>query len=418
MNNVRKLFSRCMAAIALAAFALPGNAAPEKIFSVAISNPVTFTGSSATLTATIKNATPNGNSSINSLTLRVPQGSGITIVGTPTANWPGQITSNPTSVSLSNMAPLKPNQSFVLTLTADFASVTTCSFTWTASAWTGSSFSGDTFRLLSPLPTTTLAPATFEFSSVVTDPTQPGYAAGERGAFNKDGSSACVPAGATFSNNILEPDPITNTVNSVRLQWNTASQPGAAFKYTVTWKPEYVSQSTGLPTRKTKVAWQFDGSGNPITVVGRACLSPNLPTPYGTLNSLTVAGASPIDVNLAVAPADLPAVPFPITVGDERMTVTAVSGTGTTWAVTRNQGGTAPAGHSAGTPVASNPLPLDGAAIPMQMQMCIADEGWSVVAPGAPDCPTLPPDAPTTPLACVLYSTTVLDVGDGFMIRD
>ena len=59
-----------VAALAIA-FVLPVNAAPpEKKFSVAMS-PNTI-GASASLTATIKNETPNGNSSINSLILTLP----------------------------------------------------------------------------------------------------------------------------------------------------------------------------------------------------------------------------------------------------------------------------------------------------------------------------------------------------------
>ena len=52
-------------------------------------------------------------------------------------------------------------------------------------------------------------------------------------AYNKDGTT-CVPVEYTFTNNIL-------TNNSVDLKWNVATQPGAAFKYTMTWKPEYVN---------------------------------------------------------------------------------------------------------------------------------------------------------------------------------
>ncbi len=64
----------------------------------------------------------------------------------------------------------------------------------------------------------------------VTSITQPGYASGQRGEYNKDGS-LCVPVAYSFINDILG-------TNTVMLKWDTASQPGAAFKYTVTWKPE------------------------------------------------------------------------------------------------------------------------------------------------------------------------------------
>ena len=527
MNSMRKLFSSCMVALVLAVFALPGNAAPEKIFSVAIAPTVVSDGSSVTLTATIKNET-KGISSINSLTLNAPAGVTLASTPAPTNSWGGEVAVNATSVSITNMPPLRSSDpALVLTFTANFSGAAGCApLTWNASAWTGSPLSGDPFRLLSPKETPTTrtttvitnlalsfqaqplnavksapipppvsvqvtsscGPATsfngsvtltapgctagtcltgntatasggvatfpaltiatpgtytltataptlgltsapsqsftvfdgtlackpglpFTFSSLplgVTNINQPGYAAGERGEFNKDGSN-CIVVGYTFTNNIL-------TSNSVQLEWNTVSQPGAAFQYTVTWKPEYVDPVTGLPKRTTKVAWFVDGVLMDPPVVGRTCLSPNLPAPYGTLTGPIVAATPTIVVTSPTA--TLPAVPFPITVGTERMTVTAVSVSGTDWSVTRGVGGTTAALHAFGAIVTSNPLPLDRAG--NQMQMCIADEGWSVVAPGGPnsDCPTPPPDAPTPPRACVLYSTTVLDIGDGFMIRD
>ena len=46
-------------------------------------------------------------------------------------------------------------------------------------------------------------PYTFSsFPSGVTNINQPGYAAGQRGMFNKDGSQ-CIPVGYTFTNDIL-----------------------------------------------------------------------------------------------------------------------------------------------------------------------------------------------------------------------
>lgn len=536
MNHLHSL-ARLFIALLLAAFALPGIAAqPEKKFSLAMSPPVVAPGASVLLTATIKNET-NGNSSINSLTLFVPPGSGVTIDPsfTPTTSWPGTIVTplSTTSISISNMTPLRSSDpALVLTFKASLPATSVCApLTWTASAWTGSSFSGDTFRLLSPSETTTTRTTTIandlalvfqpqptnalkgavispfvavkatacggpvaSFNGLVTltapactgacvlsgntktavngvatfdllkisapgdytltattpglppvsstsftifdgtlvckpgspyqflslaggadDIADPGYAAGERGAYNKEGSG-CVAVLYTFTNNIL-------TANSVQLQWDTVTQPRAAFKYTVTWKPEYVNQASGLPQKTTKVQW----SGVPAPVPGRACLSPNLPAPYGTLAGPIADAVTPtIFVTPLAIPAALPATPFPITIDQERMTVTNVSGT--TWTVDRGVGGTSAASHTAFYPDAtakyamSNPLPLDGDGVTgNQMQMCIAAEVWSAYLQGSPgiaDCPTPPAaGAPTAPLACVLYSTTVFDIGDGLMIR-
>jgi hypothetical protein len=139
-----------------------------------------------------------------------------------------------------------------------------------------------------------------------------------------------------------------------------------------------------------------------------------------------LAGDTAIVVNpLLVAPPPVPTPPFPIVIDLERMTVTNVSGG--SWTVNRGAGGTTPATHSkfypdATTPkkVMSTPLPIDNDPTSFyytqQMRMCIAEEGWSAFPPGANDCPTTPPP-PLAPLACVLYSTTIFDIGDGTVIR-
>ena len=71
------------------------------------------------MSLTIRNETPNGNSTINSLKVNLPAGYAIDTAHPPTANWTGQITyvaGSGGSVSMSNMSPLKPKSSFVLTL--------------------------------------------------------------------------------------------------------------------------------------------------------------------------------------------------------------------------------------------------------------------------------------------------------------
>jgi hypothetical protein len=94
------------------------------------------------------------------------------------------------------------------------------------------------------------------------------------------------------------------------------------------------------------------------------------------------------------------------------MTVTAI--TGNVWDVTRGTTVGGPAtlpGHATTWRVMSTPFPLDGSnAI---MQMCIAKESWEPVTAGPADC-DVPPGAPT---ACVQNTTTIIDGGDGIMIR-
>jgi hypothetical protein len=298
---------------------------------------------------------------------------------------------------------------------------TSCTLTATAQGYGQATSSPFTVFAGGPLECYPFDP--FEFSNIlppgVNNISQPGYAAGHRGQYNKDGSQ-CDPVGYTFTNDIL------NT-NSVNLTWDVASQKGATFQYTVTWKPEYVSLATGLPTRVTRLAWYDDATGTILgpVVPGRACLSPELPFPYGTLAApITTVFGTHITVNSPALP-PLPTPPFPIVIDNERMTVTNVAGTD--WTVDRGVGGTTAATHSIVYPdlttaknVMSTPLPLDAAAI--QMRMCIASEAWETVAPGANDCPTAVTPSPTVPvptapLACVLYSTTIFDIGDGYVSR-
>jgi len=153
MNSVRK-FVGFVLALALAAFALPGIAAPEKKFSVAVS-PASLTAGtvpSPGISVRIKNETPNGNSSINSLTIQLP--TGFTLTAKPTTaysgvvNWSG---AGATSFSVTNMSPLKPNEQFFVSLPGVSISSTICGTgAWGATAWTGSSLSGDTFLRVAP----------------------------------------------------------------------------------------------------------------------------------------------------------------------------------------------------------------------------------------------------------------------------
>ena len=77
MTSIRQLFGFIVAVLALAAFAVPA-AAQQKVYSLNMAPPSITSGAPAAMTATFKNETPNGNSTINSMSLTAPTGLTIT----------------------------------------------------------------------------------------------------------------------------------------------------------------------------------------------------------------------------------------------------------------------------------------------------------------------------------------------------
>ena len=517
-----------LGALLFAAFALPGYAAsPQKIFSISMA-PQVLSGGSVSLQATIKNESPNGNSTINSLTIALPSGYTIDSTVTPTTNWIGQITTTAASISMSNLTPLKPQVSFVLTFQAIAPSATSgCQqSTWNAQAWTGSSFAGDTFAQLFPPNTTaqpytsvasseslafsqqpsnvvegsaispavavslstscgpvdgtvtlsagsctvasgclsgntstsshgsasfsilkigtpgtytltasspgfstvaslpftvfagTLAcspstnpPSTFESVPTGVGKTDPGYAAGYRGMYNKNGDG-CVVVPYTFTNTILNDD-------TVQLAWDTVLQPYATFVYTMNWRLRSVD-STGWSEVRPYVAWESDKYtiSGPVYVPGLACLSASLPAPYGTL-AADIGSVANADTQISITTtATLPPFPFPIDVGTERMEVTGAGSSPGTYTVVRQTGRTLIAAHLAGAQVMSTPLPIDpNPYLPTQLyaantdnpywgaqaHMCIVSQQWTSAGNDG------------NGNAQVMPSTTVFDIGDGFV---
>ena len=278
-------------------------------------------------------------------------------------------------------------------------------------------------------------------------PDQPGYASGSRNGYNKDGvAQACVPVLYTFTNNILTPP-----FDQVRLSWDTASQPNAAFIYTMNWRLRPVITSnpgnlqpspigwTAMP--RPGVAWLTDASGNPIFIPGLACVSGKLPAPYGQLGSAIDQNATSITITGVAGDAvtgapKVPSTPFPIVIANqvgglqstqtERMTAvgTPTQSPATTpgggpytltYTVTRGtatEGFSAKAQHDASYPVVSTPLPIipnDTTSFPApytvqtQAHMCIAEHGFNAFSIGADG---------TTQL---MYFTTVIDIGDGYV---
>jgi hypothetical protein len=287
---------------------------------------------------------------------------------------------------------------------------------------------------------------------------EPGWAAGMRNAYNKDGvQEDCVPVLYTFTNAILASD-------TVNLTWDMTAQPNAAFMYQLNWRLRPV-ETTGALAGWTKmprpeVAWlNTDGSlttvnGDKQFVPALACLSDRLPAPYGELaanvlptdTQIQVKGikANPASSDLVPNPGApaLPATPFPIVIANtaggaqllttERMTVTSVGtpvlsgGTySTTFTVTR---GTATEGGAIKAPhdlpaypkvlrVMSTPLPIipnDATAFPppyvvqTQAHMCVADHGFTPY-----DGYRVGGDL--TGATRLLYRTTIFDIGDGWV---
>ena len=146
MTSIRQLFGFIVAVLALAAFAVPA-AAQQKVYSLNMAPPSITSGAPAAMTATFKNETPNGNSTINSMSLTAP--TGLTITAASIAIGNVAIVSGGKTVNITNMYPVKPGDSVVLSLTV--TSVATCtpsSGNWSAVVYTGSNLSGQTFGLV------------------------------------------------------------------------------------------------------------------------------------------------------------------------------------------------------------------------------------------------------------------------------
>ena len=158
MSTKRKISIGLLAAtIVFVGTALPSIAAPEKIFSLAMPTSLPQTAAMQTgvpVIATIKNETPTGNSSINSLDIVIASGPAnfkITGWDPSTISGSGSLSPDGLRLSFSNMSPLKNNHSVGIRLYVTVPAASSCAnsnVTWTSNAWTGSSFSGTIFRLL------------------------------------------------------------------------------------------------------------------------------------------------------------------------------------------------------------------------------------------------------------------------------
>ena len=155
MTRDRRFIAKVAALVlAVAAIVVPvtiATAAPEKIFTLTMSpSSIPAGATNVTVTATFKNATPSGNSTINSLKLAATGAPGATITSA-TGTGTEVVAADGRSVSVTGVPPVKPGKTYVLTMKLTTPAQTSCSgtsITWSGSAWTGNSFSGDTFRFV------------------------------------------------------------------------------------------------------------------------------------------------------------------------------------------------------------------------------------------------------------------------------
>jgi hypothetical protein len=208
---ITRPFIRWFLAVVLAAFAVPGFAAPEKKYTLDVQPAIVTTGVQK-LTLTLKNMTPGGNSNINTMRVYLPADytlkttapgappttNGTWTIGTIAAADGGNV------VSLSNMSSLKPTQSFTLDVWVNVSAAACTQSSWGPvagrdTAWVGNSFNGDTFRqVVSPEAavntTTTLPGNNLSIAFDSTNPTSVMKGSAVTLKVNLSSSCATIPA--------------------------------------------------------------------------------------------------------------------------------------------------------------------------------------------------------------------------------
>jgi hypothetical protein len=141
----KSIIAAVVATVVLGLLALPGNAAPEKQFSLRF--PTSLNAGTQNITFTLKNETPNGNSNINSfrITATGPTGFAINSI-TPGS---GVLSNGNKTISVTGITTLKPQQiaTYTLNITVPSVGCSGGTITWTGQAFTGNSLNGDPFRL-------------------------------------------------------------------------------------------------------------------------------------------------------------------------------------------------------------------------------------------------------------------------------
>ena len=207
----------------LAAGPLAAASSTKKTYGVTVTPATLAYGApsiTSAFTATFTNTTPGGTSSINSLSLTAP--TGYTIDSTPapsftttTGSSAGNLTSSPTTVTVTNLYPVTYGQSVTLSFSATVDTTSlTCSTavgTWATQVWTGANTSGTLFALSSAVPTTTIG----------TD-LQPGASITASGVTVTNVGTTCVPVTVSRNGNtvtILKPT-IEGVALSVDILWD------------------------------------------------------------------------------------------------------------------------------------------------------------------------------------------------------
>lgn len=420
MYGIRKLLGFVMAAV-LAAFPFPSMGdTPNKhyILNVAVGVPDSQnanTQADTPLIATIFNDNPSGsNAQFGSFTISLTDNeSGLAIVGAGAdANLGGTITPVPsptaptTSISVTGITPLKPGQTYTLTLHVQGCGDRN---NWAAQVWSGSNLNGGLFtdgdNGVHPanVPCGLLAcgdavgglTVSSFINTTILDPLD-GRPRSRRGPFNEDGT--CIDSVKYFVTELAT----APTNPFLHFRW-ADNQRGAAFFYVL-------DQPLGP---NAAFAWKADSSddvtGNPIFVPALQCDqagNARFPGSYGKLISDN--GGKLIKVDTTTHVYTPPATPFRIALGPkpmEYLTVTKVSGQ--TWTVTRGAGAVA---HLAHIDVMSTPAP----ALPNPVA-CYDSTGTQLGS-----CPTGTYVGGGPARMCYVPSTDtsnayIFDIGDGYV---
>jgi len=404
--RILRSIERLLFAVALMSLALPALSAPAKLYSLKTCVGTFVAGvcqvaqaqlpGSPTLKTPIvarvfNESPPTSNSQISSFDLSVNVN--WRVASAVVSGNSGKIIvdlTQPGHIKVSNLAPVKP-QSFVdVTFIVDEQS---CGDgTWDAIAYTGSSFSGAIFNKASTYttpPTTTVACLKLGCGDPAFDVKPQGSVTTighvQRGQFDTDGTtdSDCSDLFVYMTPTAVAGKTTVQTI------WdkNLPDSNSAVFQYTV----NFTATSTSNTPPVIKVAW-FNVGGVPDEQTALTC-GPNaaqktLPEEYATL---VADNGNKIDVT-PLATITLPAVPFSIIIGQERMLVTKVNSnpnsTTLTFFVSRTMGGTLPETHALDDAVMSTPFPIvqstDGypsSYVGQSAKMCISNLQHSLTTP-------------------------------------